>query len=148
MIALLQRVKSSSVKVDQKEVSKIGKGINILLGVLKEDSEEDIKKLVNKIVNLRIFSDEEGKMNLSVLDVKGEILVVSQFTLAADVRKGRRPSFDNAMNPKEAKRLYEAFCSSLEEFLSVKRGIFGAMMEVEIINDGPVTFILDSKALK
>lgn len=147
MIAILQRVKRSSVKVNNKEISKIGEGINILLGVVKDDDERDIEKLINKIVNLRIFPDQNNKMNLSILDTKKEALVVSQFTLAADVKKGRRPSFDNAKNPKEAKMLYEKFCKRLKEFIEVKEGIFGAMMEVEILNDGPVTFIIDSKNL-
>ena len=147
MIALLQRVKRSSVKVDDRLISEIGEGLNILLGVLKDDNENDIEKLVKKIVNLRIFNDENGKMNLSVKDIDGEILVVSQFTLAGNVKKGNRPSFDDAMAPDEAKRLYEKFCEDLNKSVKVKTGIFGAMMEVKIINDGPVTFIMDSKKL-
>ncbi len=147
MIALLQRVKNSFVKVDGEKISEIGEGFNILLGVLKDDSEEDIKKLVPKIVNLRVFRDEEGKMNKSIIDVGGEVLVVSQFTLASSVKKGRRPSFDNAMEPKRAKELYEKFCKEISAFVPVKTGEFGAMMEVGIINDGPVTFIADSKTL-
>ncbi|WP_200762942.1 D-aminoacyl-tRNA deacylase [Nitrosophilus alvini] len=148
MIALLQRVKRSSVTVNGREIAKIGKGINILLGVLKEDSEDDIHKLVDKIVNLRIFSDSEGKMNLSIRDVGGEALIISQFTLAGSVKKGRRPSFDKAMEPGRAKELYEKFCENIGEYIAVKQGVFGAMMEVEILNDGPVTFIIDSKELK
>jgi len=147
LIALLQRVNHSKVTVDGETVGEISLGYNILLGVLKEDDETDIEKLVQKIVNLRVFSDENGKMNKSILDVKGEALVVSQFTLAGNVKKGRRPSFDNAMSPVEAKRLYEEFCLQLGKHIEVQTGKFGAMMEVEIINDGPVTFIIDSKEL-
>jgi len=145
MIALVQRVKRSSVKVDEKLINKIDKGLNILLGVSNDDNEKDIDKLVKKILNLRIFNDENRKMNLSIKDIKGEILVISQFTLVGSVKKGNRPSFDRAMEPKEAKRLYEIFCEKLGKEVDVKTGIFGAMMEVEIINDGPVTFIIDSK---
>lgn len=147
MIALLQRVSRSLVTVDGETVGKIGLGYNILLGVLKGDDETDIEKLIQKIVNLRIFADENGKMNKSILDVGGEALVVSQFTLAGIVKKGRRPSFDNAMPPEIAKRLYEEFCLQLGKHIEVQTGKFGAMMEVEIINDGPVTFIIDSKEL-
>ena len=147
MIALLQRVSRSSVSIDGETVAKIGSGYNILLGVLKGDSEADIEKLVQKIVNLRIFADEKGKMNKSILDVGGEALVVSEFTLAGSVRKGRRPSFDNAMPPEDAKRLYEEFCQRLSQHIEVQTGRFGAMMEVAIVNDGPVTFIIDSKEL-
>ncbi|WP_300365784.1 D-aminoacyl-tRNA deacylase [Hydrogenimonas sp.] len=147
MIALIQRVSRSSVVVDGDEIAHIGRGLNILLGVLKGDGESDIEKLVPKLVHLRIFADEEGKMNRSILDMGGEALVVSQFTLAGSVKKGRRPSFDNAMPPNEAERLYEIFCEKLEEYIPVQRGEFGAMMDVEIHNDGPVTFIVDSKDL-
>ncbi len=147
MIALLQRVKRSSVKVDGKLISEIGQGLNILLGIFKDDSKEDIEKLIKKIVNLRIFSDEVGKMNYSIKDINGEALVISQFTLAGSVKKGRRPSFDKAMASKEAEGLYEIFCKELNKTICVKMGIFGAMMDVEIINDGPVTFIVDSKNL-
>lgn len=147
MIALLQRVSRSSVVVEGREIARIGRGYNILLGVLKGDTEADIDKLVPKIVHLRIFADEAGKMNRSVLDIGGEALVVSQFTLAGSVKKGRRPSFDDAMPPQEAKRLYDIFCERLAEHVPVQRGEFGAMMDVEIHNDGPVTFIVDSRAL-
>jgi D-tyrosyl-tRNA(Tyr) deacylase len=147
LIALLQRVSRSKVTVDGETVGEIGLGYNILLGVLKEDDETDIEKLVQKIVNLRVFADENGKMNKSILDVKGEALVVSQFTLAGSVKRGRRPSFDSAMPPAEAERLYEEFCLQLGKDIEVQKGKFGAMMEVEIINDGPVTFIIDSKEL-
>jgi len=147
MIAVVQRVLESYVEVDGKVVVRIGKGLNILLGVVRGDTEEDIDKLVNKIVNLRIFEDENGKMNLSVLDVKGEVLVVSQFTLAANVKKGRRPSFENAEKPERAKELYEKFVKKISQFVPAKTGIFAADMKVFILNDGPVTFIIDSKEL-
>ena len=147
MIALLQRVKRSSVKVEGKTISEIGQGLNILLGIFKDDSKEDIEKLIKKIVNLRIFSDKEQKMNLNIKDIDGEALVISQFTLAGSVKKGRRPSFDKAMASKDAKELYEMFCKELNKEIPVKTGIFGAMMEIEIINDGPVTFVVDSKEL-
>ena len=148
MIALVQRVTRSSVRVEGETVAEIGLGLNVLLGVLKGDGEQDVEKLVNKIPHLRIFADDAGRMNRSLLDVEGEALVVSQFTLAGDVRKGRRPSFDAAMPPQEAKALYERFCESLAaQGVPVRTGVFGAMMEVEILNDGPVTFILDSGEL-
>jgi len=147
VIALLQRVRRSSVTIDGETVGEIGVGYTILLGVVKEDSEEDIEKLIPKLINLRIFADEQGKMNKSILDVGGQALVVSQFTLAGSVKKGRRPSFENAMPPEDAKRLYEQFCQRLSQHVEVQTGRFGAMMEVEIINDGPVTFIVDSKEL-
>ncbi len=147
MTAVLQRVKSSSVWVDSTEVASIKRGYNILLGIFKDDTSSDIDKLVNKILKLRIFADECGKMNLNITQVDGSILVVSQFTLTANTKKGNRPSFDSAMNPKDAKVLYKEFCYRLSQSIEVKEGIFGAMMQVEIINDGPVTIILDSKEL-
>jgi D-tyrosyl-tRNA(Tyr) deacylase len=147
MIALLQRVSRSSVVVEGREIAHIGRGYTILLGVLKGDDARDIDVLIPKLVNLRIFADDAGKMNRSILDIGGEALVVSQFTLAGSVKKGRRPSFDNAMPPEEAKRLYESFCEALARHVPVRTGEFGAMMEVEIHNDGPVTFIVDSKEL-
>ena len=148
MIAVIQRVSSSSVTIDGKLVGKIEKGLNILLGVKKGDEEEDILKLVNKIVNLRIFADENGKMNLSLLDVQGEVLVVSQFTLAGNVKKGRRPSFDSSEKPDVAKAMYEQFVTEVEKVgVHTQTGVFGAMMDVDIHNDGPVTFIIDSKEL-
>ncbi|NPA53107.1 MAG: D-tyrosyl-tRNA(Tyr) deacylase [Aquificae bacterium] len=147
MIVVLQRVNQSWVEVDGEIVGKIGKGINILLGVEKGDTEEDIKKLMNKIPYLRIFEDENGKMNLSVMDIKGEALVISQFTLAGNVKKGRRPSFDNAEEPKRAKELYEKFTQELSKFVPVQTGIFAANMKVFIENDGPVTFIINSREL-
>jgi D-tyrosyl-tRNA(Tyr) deacylase len=147
MIAVVQRVKKSSVEVDGKVVGEIGKGVNILLGVAEEDTEEDINKLVNKIVNLRMFEDENKKMNYSLLDINGEALVISQFTLLANLKKGRRPSFEYAAKPDKAKALYEKFVEEFSKYVKVQTGVFGADMKVYILNDGPVTFILDSKQL-
>ena len=149
MIAVIQRVSSSSVTVENKVVGKIAQGLNILLGVKKGDEIEDITNLVNKIVNLRIFSDENGKMNLSLLDVKGEALIISQFTLAGNVRKGRRPSFDSSEKPHKAKAMYEKFVEEFDALgVHTQTGVFGAHMDVDIHNDGPVTFIIDSNDLK
>ena len=147
MIAVLQRVSRSAVRVEGEEIARIGRGVNILLGIMKGDGPEDIEKLVSKIVPLRIFPDEAGRMNRSLVEVGGEALVISQFTLAGNVKKGRRPSFDGAMPPAEAELLYEAFCERLSASIPVQTGRFGAMMEVEILNEGPVTFILDSSQL-
>ncbi|RUM61213.1 MAG: D-tyrosyl-tRNA(Tyr) deacylase [Persephonella sp.] len=147
MIAVIQRVNKSYVEVDNKVVGKIDKGINILLGVVKGDTEEDVKKLINKIPFLRIFEDENGKMNLSLIDIEGKALVISQFTLAGNVKKGRRPSFENAEEPKKAKELYLKFVEELKKYVPVETGIFGADMKVFIENDGPVTFIINSKDL-
>ena len=145
MRAVVQRVKESSVKVQGKIIGEIKEGLNILVGITKGDSDEDIKYIRNKVVNLRIFSDENGKMNLSIKDVKGEMLIISQFTLYGDCRKGRRPSFINALGGEEANVIYEKLVDSFrEEGLKVETGEFGADMEVEIINDGPVTLILES----
>ncbi len=148
MKIILQRVKQAAVKVEGKKVAEIGKGICLLVGVEKGDGEEDAQYLANKIVELRIFPDEQDKMNLSLLDIHGEALAVSQFTLAATLRKGRRPSFDKAEEPQKAKTLFEYFFDLIEKRgIKAKKGVFGALMEVELINDGPVTFILDSKKL-
>ncbi len=148
MIAVVQRVKGSQVKVDGKVVGSIGEGLNILLGVVKGDGEEDAEKLSHKIANLRIFEDEGGRFSRSLLDVGGEVLVVSQFTLCASLKKGRRPSFERAEEPERAKELYELFVGKMKDLgISTQTGVFGAMMEVHIINWGPVTFILDSKEL-
>jgi len=149
MRAVVQRVAKGAVKINGELVGSIGRGLVVLLGVGKEDSEEDVKVLAEKIVNLRIFPDEEGKMNRSLLDVGGEMLVVSQFTLYGDCRKGRRPSFTDAASPKHAEELYEKFVRYVQDKgLGVATGVFGAMMMVEIFNDGPVTFVLDSQVLK
>ncbi len=148
MIAVVQRVSSSSVTVHDEVVGKIGKGLNILLGVKKGDKKEDIAKLVNKIANLRIFCDEEGKMNLSLLDIEGEALIISQFTLAGNVKKGRRPSFDSSEKPEIAKAMYEQFVKEFESLgVHTQTGVFGANMDVDIHNDGPVTFIVDTNEL-
>jgi len=149
MRAVVQRVLSARVLVDGKEVSSIGKGILVLLGVAKDDEEEDISYMVRRISNLRIFEDESGKMNFSVRDIGGEVLVVSQFTLYGDVRWGNRPSFENSAPRDRAEKIYDAFCNQLSAELGkeVKRGVFGAMMEIHLINYGPVTIIVDSKKI-
>jgi D-tyrosyl-tRNA(Tyr) deacylase len=144
MRAVIQRVSSASVRVDGAVVGAIKAGALILLGVLDGDSEREAEQLAEKVASFRYFADDSGKMNLSVSDVSGSLLVVSQFTLAADGRKGRRPSFDKAAAPLLAEKLYEHFVSHLVLLgLSVETGSFGAMMEVELVNDGPVTFVLD-----
>lgn len=146
MKAVIQRVKKASVTVSGEVVGKIDDGLLILLGVSKGDSEAEAGLLAEKISKLRIFSDGDDKMNLSVVDIGGKALVISNFTLCADVRRGTRPSFDPAMPPLEANRLYECFCESLENFgvLGVEKGIFGADMAVELLNDGPVTLTIDT----
>ncbi len=150
MKAVIQRVTHASVKVDGETVGSCGQGFLILLGVMAGDDEKEADKLVNKTVNLRIFEDENGKMNLSSLDIGGEMLVASQFTLCADCTHGRRPSFTPSAPPDEANRLYEYFVHRLKEngISHVETGVFGADMKVELLNDGPVTIILDSSELK
>jgi len=147
MRALIQRIDGASVEVEGDIVGRIeGQGILILLGIAKEDTEHDIDYLIRKILNLRIFNDENEKMNLSIQDIKGEILVVSQFTLYADCRKGNRPSYDKAAGPELANDLYEKFLTELKKSgLKVEKGIFGANMQVKLINSGPVTIMLESK---
>ena len=146
MIALLQRVSEAKVTIDNKIAGEIGPGLLIFLGVFQSDAQEDIKFLTNKIVYLRIFDDDAGKMNRSLLDVEGAVLVVSQFTLCADTKKGRRPSFIKAAQPKLGEKIYNNFIQDLNKRgVSVATGIFGAMMDVQLVNDGPVTFLLDSK---
>lgn len=149
MRAVIQRVKEAKVTVDGKIVGQIGKGVLVLLGVGKDDSEDDLIWTANKVVNLRIFEDESGKMNLSLLDVGGEILVVSQFTLYGDARKGRRPSFTSAAPPEKGEKFYEKFVEYLKKKYNIKveTGEFGAMMDVQLVNWGPVTILLDSKKL-
>ena len=149
MRALLQRVSHASVTVDEQAVGQISQGLLVLLGVGQGDSEVQVKTLVDKIVHLRIFEDSEGKMNLSLLDIGGSALVVSQFTLYADVRKGRRPSFTDAAAPAIAEPLVERFKAALADYgVTVEGGVFGAHMEVELVNDGPVTIWLDSEYLQ
>jgi len=143
--AVVQRVSSSKVEVDGVIIGEINKGINVLIGISKEDTEEDLKYIKEKIVNLRIFEDENSKMNLSLLDIGGEILVISQFTLYGDCRKGRRPNFMKAEGGEKAEKLYNAFIELLRETsLKVETGKFGADMKVDIQNDGPVTLLLES----
>ena len=144
MRAVVQRVTYSSVEVDGEIVGEINKGFNVLLGISKEDTEEDMKYIKDKIINLRVFSDENDKMNLSLLDIKGELLLISQFTLYGDARKGRRPNFMNALGGEEAKKFYDKFIEMMKETgLKVQTGIFGADMKVDIKNDGPVTIMLE-----
>ncbi len=148
MIALLQRVSEASVVIDGTAVGAINKGLLILIGVFQNDDESDAQYLARKSAELRIFGDEEDKMNLSLKDISGAALVVSQFTLCGDVRKGRRPSFTHAASPEKGEQLYDYFMKQLQENgISVQSGQFGAMMDVNLTNDGPVTFVLDSKEL-
>ncbi|MDP3432756.1 MAG: D-aminoacyl-tRNA deacylase [Bacteroidota bacterium] len=147
MRLVIQRVSSASVKVDESIVSEIGKGLLVLAGIEETDSADDIDWLVKKVCQLRIFSDSEGVMNLSVLDVSGEMIVVSQFTLHASTKKGNRPSYIRAARPETAIPLYEQLVSEFSKTLGkpIGTGIFGAHMEVSLVNDGPVTIIIDSK---
>ncbi len=146
MRAVVQLVKESSVTVAGKESGSIKKGVLILLGVTREDTQKDAIYLADKIVNLRIFPDHEDKMNLSLLDIGGEALIVSQFTLYGDCRKGRRPSYSKAAGPEKAEELYTFFIKQIEGLgVAVGTGIFQAMMEVHLINDGPITLLLDSE---
>jgi len=146
MLAVIQRVKESSVSVNGKITGKIGGGLLVLLGVTREDEKKDADYLAEKIPNLRIFEDENARMNLSLIDIGGEMLVVSQFTLLGDCRKGRRPSFTNAAGPDKAENLYEHFVKHIKQKgITVKTGQFRALMAVSLINDGPVTLIVESK---
>ncbi|MDD3237417.1 MAG: D-aminoacyl-tRNA deacylase [Candidatus Gastranaerophilales bacterium] len=144
MKALIQRVKAASVSIEGELYSSVNNGLLILLGVEKEDTEKNAELLAEKLLKLRIFEDKNAKMNLSVIDTKGDILVVSQFTLCGDCKKGTRPSFDKAAPPKEANKLYEYFVSLMKRSnLKIETGKFQAMMEVSLINDGPVTFMVE-----
>ena len=148
MIAVLQRVSRASVTVDGDICGSIENGLLILLGVKNGDSEKDATLLADKISKLRIFSDENGKMNLSVRDVEGKVLVISNFTLLANYKKGNRPDYMNGAKPDEANRLYEYFCDHISTLVPTERGIFGADMKVELLNDGPVTIVMESEILK
>ena len=146
MIAVIQRCSRGKVTVSEKVVGEIDNGLVILLGVQKSDTEKDADFLVNKISGLRIFSDENDKMNLSIKDVNGSALVISQFTLCGNTKKGRRPSFVNAALPDDGNRLYEYFISEMQKVgVPIESGEFGAMMDVALVNNGPVTFVLNSK---
>ena len=147
MLALLQRTTSASVNINKQVYSQINEGLVIFLGIENEDSMEDINYLINKIFNLRIFNDNNDKINLSITDIKGDILIISQFTLLANTKKGRRPSFIQSAKPPLAEKLYNIFVSELNKSdLIIKTGQFGAMMDVELINSGPATFILNGKS--
>jgi D-tyrosyl-tRNA(Tyr) deacylase len=148
MRAVIQLVSKASVRVEENQVSKIGPGLLVLLGIHKNDTEKDAATLADKIANLRVFPDQDKLMNLSILDVGGDMLVVSQFTLYGDCRKGRRPSYSSAAPPEVAKRLYELFMEEVKKIgIPVAAGEFQAMMDVELINQGPVTLLLDSTKL-
>lgn len=146
MRAVVQRVLNSSVKVKGEIVGKINKGLLVFLGVGEDDTQKDLKYICDKVVGLRIFEDENDKMNLSIKDVGGEILVISQFTLYGDVRKGKRPSFSSSANPDIGNKFYKEFIQNIKDLgIHTQEGIFGAHMEVSLVNDGPVTILLDSK---
>ena len=148
MRAIVQRVSQASVSVDDKIVGSIDKGLLVLLGIGKEDDDKDLEYLVDKVLGLRIFEDDDDKMNLSLLDIEGELLVISQFTLYGDVRKGRRPSFTASGDPDMAEKVYLEFVQRcIEKGIKTEKGIFGADMDVSLINQGPVTIMLDSKKL-
>ena len=146
MVAVIQRCSKSSVKVDNEIIARIESGLIVLLGVCSDDSIKDVDYIANKIVSLRIFNDQKGKMNLSINDTSRSVIIVSQFTLCANIKKGSRPSFLNAASPKIGEELYKYLISSLTKSgLNVQTGKFGAMMDVQLVNNGPATFIIDSK---
>lgn len=144
MKVLLQRCKESNVSIKSKIVGKIKSGLVIFVGFEKKDSKEDIVLIIDKILNFRIFNDINQKMNLSVKDINGSVLIISQFTLCAETKKGRRPSFLNAANPDNSIQLYDFFIKEFQKFINVQSGVFGQEMQVKLINDGPATFILES----
>jgi len=150
MIAVIQRVSKSTVHIDDALVSQINSGLNVLLCVTHDDIEEDVYYLADKIVRLRIFSDQEDKMNLSLLEIGKELMVISQFTLAADTRRGNRPSFTNAARPDKGEELYNLFVDYIQKkySINVQKGVFGLKMTINIINEGPVTIIIDSSKNK
>ncbi len=148
MIAVIQRVSHASVTIDNKLYSEIDNGLLILLGVKQGDENRDAELLAQKISKLRIFSDENDKMNLSMIDIGGSALVVSNFTLLANYKKGNRPDYMNGAKPDEASRLYDYFCECISAFVPTKKGVFGADMKIELLNDGPVTIVMDSEVLK
>lgn len=145
MKIIIQRVQAASVRVAEKEIAKIDQGLLLLVGVGPDDTSEDRDYAVRKLVNMRIFADENDKMNLSVQDIGGQILSVSQFTLFAETKKGNRPAFTGAASPDFAKAFYEDFNGQLAQYVPIQAGIFGADMQVSLVNDGPVTIILDTK---
>lgn len=145
MIAVIQRVKNAKVSVNGESVGKIGAGFLVYLGIMDNDNENDLKKITDKLVNIRIIADENGKMNKNIVETNGEILLIPQFTLCADT-SGRRPSFTKAKNPKEARIMFNNCVQTLKKSIKVEQGVFGAKMEVFSVNDGPVTFIIDSKS--
>ena len=147
MKLVIQRVANGEVTVDGETVGKIGKGLLVLVGIAPEDTEKTARVVADKLCSMRIFEDEQGKMNRSVLDENGEMLLISQFTLFADCRKGNRPSFSGAARPEHASSLFDKLCSFIAEKVSVQTGRFGADMKVSLVNDGPVTILLDSKKL-
>ncbi len=149
MTILIQRSLEASVRVEEKTVGAIDRGLVIFVGVFKDDTDAECDYLARKAASLRIFNDEDGKMNKSVLDVDGEVLAISNFTLCADARKGTRPSYDGAQRPEEANRLYERFCEKLREngVRKVEKGVFGAYMKVSVTNDGPISIILDTEKI-
>jgi D-tyrosyl-tRNA(Tyr) deacylase len=149
MIAVIQRVSRAAISIDNEQTAEIDEGLLVLLGIMEDDDETDCKYLQDKIAHFRIFNDENDKMNLSIKDINGQALVVSQFTLCGDWQKGRRPSFIHAASPENGERLYNLFIEYIKsENIPTKTGCFGAMMEVSLTNDGPVTFVLDSKIKK
>ena len=150
MRILIQRVKKASVTIEEKLISLINNGLLLFIGITEDDTQEDIQWLTKKVANIRLFDDENGVMNLSVMDIDGEIMAVSQFTLMASTKKGNRPSYIKAAKPEISVPLYEQFCSEMELAVNkpIKRGVFGADMKVELLNDGPVTIFIDSKNRK